>query len=150
MIDFKESLKRHCSDVLLEKIKLLSAGANEIKASMENETKSSMGDKHETSRARMQAELEKYAQQIEELKTHYEFLIKQNTTYNTNAITHQSLVLSNRQLFYISVPIGKIELDGKVIYAISAASPIGKSMLGLKLGDVFHLNGVTYRIEEIN
>lgn len=149
MAEFKELVHKHCEEILRQKIKSLALSMEEMKTSMENETKSSVGDKHETSRARMQSELEKLGWQMDEFKSQYDLLLKQNPTKKSEIITQQSLVRCNKVLFYISVPIGKIELQEKVVYAISSLSPLGKNMMGLKTGETFHVNGISYKVDEI-
>ena len=67
---------------------------------MENETKSSLGDKHETSRARMQSEQEKLGWQMDELKGQYELLYKVDSEKSVEIISNQNLVYTNHGIFF--------------------------------------------------
>jgi len=149
MDPFKEKILDYCKSTVRRKIELISFSLDEISGSMENETKSSLGDKHETSRARMQSEQEKLVWQMDELKGQYELLRKMDTDRSVETVSNQNLVYTNSGIFFIVVPIGKIELEEKVIYVISSNSPIGKKMIGLKAGERFEMNGIHYVIERI-
>lgn len=146
---FKENLLNHCKATVRRKIELIAYTMSEINASMENETKSSLGDKHETARARMQSELEKLSWQMDELKGQYELLQKFDKERSTDRITHQNLVRTNKGLFFLAIPLGKVELEGKLVFVISSISPLGKKLVGLKVGDEIQMNDVHYKIEEI-
>lgn len=110
---FKEKLLEHCKFVLNRKMELISFSMDELKSSMENETKSSLGDKHETSRARMQSDHEKLAWQLDEIKGQYELLNKVDLERSTELISNQNLVVTNKGLFFIVIPLGKVELEEK-------------------------------------
>lgn len=149
MDPFKERLIDYCRATLRRKIELLSFTMEEIKGSMENETKSSAGDKHETARARMQTEYEKLSWQMDELKGQYEVLDKVDPDRSVDVISRQSLVYTNRRIFLIIVPLGKIEFEEQSVYVISPDSPIGKKMTGLKCGNEFEMNGIFYSVSKI-
>ncbi len=149
MKTFKEKLLNHCKATLRRKIELIAFTMDEINGSMENETKSSLGDKHETSRARMQSELEKLSWQMDELKGQSALLNKIDLAVTTDKISNQNLVRSNRGLFFLAIPLGKVDLDGTNVFVISSVSPLGKKLIGLKLGDEITMNELVYKIEEI-
>jgi hypothetical protein len=149
MKTLKEKLLNHCKATLRRKIELIAFTMDEINGSMENETKSSLGDKHETSRARMQSELEKLSWQMDELKGQNELLNKIDLAVSTDKISNQNLVRSNKGLFFLAIPLGKVDLDGISVFVISSVSPLGKKLIGLKLRDEIMMNEVLYKIEEI-
>jgi hypothetical protein len=149
MKTLKEKLLNHCKATLRRKIELIAFTMDEINGSMENETKSSLGDKHETSRARMQSELEKLSWQMDELKGQNELLNKIDLAVSTDKISNQNLVRSNKGLFFLAIPLGKVDLDGTSVFVISSVSPLGKKLIGLKPRDEITMNEVLYKIEEI-
>lgn len=116
---------------------------------MENETKSSAGDKHETARAKMQSEHEKLSWQMEELKAQYDLLHKFDRERGTEVTASQNLVHTNKGLFFIVIPLGKIEFEEKTVYVISPSSPLGKSLIGLRIAATTRVNNVDYEILEI-
>lgn len=146
---FKERLLDHCKATLRRKIELISYTMDEINSSMENETKSSLGDKHETSRARMQSELEKLSWQMDELKGQSKLLNKIDLAVTTDKISNQNLVRCNKGLFFLAIPLGKVQLEDKTVFVISSVSPLGKKLIGLKVGDELMMNEILYKIEEI-
>lgn len=114
-----------------------------------NETKSSAGDKHETSRAMAQLETEKLTTQLSDALNLKETLSKINTKETTNQIVLGSVVFTNNRNFYVSVSLGKLEIEQEQFFAISPQSPIGKLLLTKKEKDFFSLNGINYLIERI-
>lgn len=114
-----------------------------------NETKSSAGDKHETSRAMAQLETEKLTTQLSDALNLKETLSKINTKETTNQIVLGSVVFTNNRNFYVSVSLGKLEIEQDQFFAISPQSPIGKLLLTKKEKDSFSLNGINYVIERI-
>lgn len=146
---FKERLLDHCKATLRRKIELISYTMDELKGSMENETKSSLGDKHETSRARMQSELEKLSWQMDELKGQVRQLNKIELQAASSLITGHPLVTTNKGMFFISIALGKIDFEEQVIYAISPTSPLGKALLGRSLHDTVRVNNFDYEVLSI-
>jgi transcription elongation GreA/GreB family factor len=114
-----------------------------------NETKSSSGDKYETGRAMMQLEIEKDSAQLSEsLKLKYALdQIKLEPVAAT--IQTGSLVFTNVASFFIAISVGKLILHDKAYLAISPASPMGRKLMGLRVGDSLTLNGQTHLILEI-
>ena len=51
--------------------------------------------------------------------------------------------------YFISIGMGKIELDEEVIYCISLASPIGKVLRDKKTGDEIQFNNADIAITDI-
>ena len=62
----KQKLIQRCSNYLKDKINSLNAIINEVSEASNSENKSSAGDKHETSKAMMQLEIEKLGTQLKE------------------------------------------------------------------------------------
>lgn len=139
MKDFKERLIQLCEQRQAEKARLLEQDVEELKSSMEMETKSSVGDKHETARARMQAEEEKLSLRIRE--------ISEQSFQMTR--TEKKLIITDKELFLLAVSIGKLEFEGKTVFVISAASPIGKVFVNCKAGETIPFNQTNYKILEI-
>lgn len=144
MDSFKEKVLEHCKATVRRKIELIAFSMDEISGSMENETKSSAGDKHETARAKMQSEHEKLSWQLDELKNQYEQLSKIDRDRSTELISSQNLVYTDKGIFFIIIPLGKIEMDGKTMYVISPTSPLGKALIGLKLDEKVKVNEFEY------
>ena len=116
---------------------------------MQDETKSTAGDKHETGRAMAQIEQEKAARQLNDLIRQEQELLKIRGFAGKNFADRGSIVITDKQNFYVSIALGAFTLDKFQFYAISPASPIGAMIIGKKQQDSFILNGNEFCIERI-
>ena len=107
---------------------------------LDSETKSSAGDKHETGRAMLQLEMEKASQQLEVVYNMHLILNRMNHSESSEIIRLGSIVKTNIANYYLSISVGELEVEGCQYYAISANSPIGKLLLGKRVGETltFH------------
>jgi hypothetical protein len=119
----------------------------ELKESLENESKSSVGDKHETGRAMVQLEQEKLSKQMTELLLMRRILEQINPSIKHVKIGIGSLVETTMGWYFISVGLGPIEKDGKVIFVLNPQAPLGQKLVGKKVGESIDMNG---KIEEIH
>ena len=119
--------------MLLNKIENLHRALLDLKEGPNNESKSSAGDKHETARAMMQLEHEKISRQLDDLHRQKNALEKIDITIGSSKIINGSLIKANSSYMFLSVAIGKINVDGKTVMVFSSQSPIGLKMLGKKI-----------------
>ncbi len=142
----KIALHATCCALVEERVNNIKIALQEAQNAANNETKSSAGDKHETGRAMAQLETEKLTIQLTEALKLEQVLTQINPKTEHQQIGLGSLVITNNGNFYIAVSLGKIEKDNQTYFAISAASPIGKQLIGLKSGSEFSFNGRNYTI----
>ncbi len=145
MKDLKSKILIECKRVIDEKISQLNAALNDVTESSNSESKSSAGDKHETSKALMHIEQEKLSKQLSELKTQKQELEKINLNTSNKKISPGSYVETNNGLFFIAVSIGKIKIENKEIIVVSPQSPIGEKLMAIT-GNVFELNNKNYTV----
>jgi hypothetical protein len=105
-----------------------------------SETKSSAGDKHETSRAMLQLEMEKASQQLTSVNQLKTVLDKINITKTLHLICLGSLIVTTKGFYFLAISAGKITIDSVDYYAVSINSPIGQQLLGKKVGDKISFN----------
>jgi transcription elongation GreA/GreB family factor len=117
-------------DKLSEKIAILESMISETRAS-NNETKSSMGDKYETSREMVQQQINNLQVQLNENVNARSSLKLINTNLH-QTIGLGSVVRTDKGLYYIAVSLGEIIFDEMKIFVISTESPLGKALLGKK------------------
>ena len=67
-----------------------------------------------------------------------------------NQVEFGSLVYTNSGNYFISIGIGKVELNDFTCYAISLASPVGKILEGNIVGNSLSFQGKEINIIEIN
>jgi transcription elongation GreA/GreB family factor len=156
----KPKIHSHFLQIATDKVQLLQQRLNDLKESSANETKSTAGDKHETALAMVQIEQANIRKQLEEAITQLAFLQKINPAISPSPseragvrlhekITTGSFVKTNKGNFYVSIALGKTKVDDIEIISLSLLSPLGKKILGLKVGDKFELNGNIFVIESI-
>ncbi len=127
----------------------MTAALNTATEAANNETKSSAGDKHETSRAMMQIEQEKLGKQIKEIQEQRTELEKIDISKPSVQIAKGTLIQSDKGILFLSVGLGKIIIDEQTVFAISPQSPLGLKLVGKKENDTVEMNGVKYKIEEL-
>lgn len=150
MLDFKVSLHQVCFERIDQSIAQASRAMEEAQNAANQETKSSVGDKYETGRAMMQLEKEKYAQQLAQAQNLRQQLEQLDNPQSTSLhIQRGTLLRSNEGWYYLSVSLGKIILDGKTVFVLSAASPLGQVLLGKKIGDKILFQGRSIHILEL-
>ncbi len=145
----KEKIYKACLTLLLQKIEELRSALNAVTEAGNNETKSSAGDKHETGRAMMQLEQEKLTKQLNEVLEQRSELEKIDISINSSKIRKGSLIKTDKGYLFLSIGLGKINIDKENVFSISAQSPLGSKLMSLKENDVAEMNGVNYKIEMV-
>lgn len=113
-----------------------------------NETKSSMGDKYETTREMVQQEINKLQLQLNDNISARKSLASINVSPHETAAAG-SLVKTQRGLFFISVPVGETVFDNEKIFVLSPESPLALAMWGKKTGDSVIVNSTEHNIIQI-
>jgi hypothetical protein len=144
-VESKATLLRLCHQWLDKKIAIIKKELDNITEAANNETKSTAGDKHETARAMMQIEQEKLGKQISSLEQERSLLLKIKPEVNKH-FGSGSLVETDHGLFFIALPLGKIEMEGQVVFVVSPLSPFGKGLIACK-NNSFEINSKTYLIK---
>ena len=132
---------------LTQKVETLEKMIAETRAS-NNETKSSMGDKYETSREMVQQEINNLQIQLKEIIKQKDFL-KTILPKSADKAEKGAIVETEKGIFFISVSLGEINFDNQKIICISPESPLAKAMNGKQKGDVFSLNNMSQKIVDI-
>lgn len=135
--------------LLNEKIIALKQQADDLQQSIASETKSSVGDKYETSRAMLHLEQEKNNHHLREAQDQRSVLHSLERHNPGEKVTAGSLVKTNKGWFFISGAFGKTSLDIGIVMAISSVSPLGKSLTDHKVNDSIKVLETTYVIEDI-
>lgn len=104
----------------------------------DSETKNSTGDKYETTREMMQLEVEKNLVQLNKFEILKNELSKIDIYKNHKCVEYGSLVSTNENRYYISIGMGKVEIENESVFCISLNSPIGKLLNNKKVGDEIH------------
>jgi transcription elongation GreA/GreB family factor len=146
---FKEKIYRHYLQVIDDKIHMLNQVLADLKEAGANETKSTAGDKHETALAMVQIEQANVRKQLHEVQEQKAILLKINPAIAAPVVVPGSLVKTNNGYLFMSTALGKATIDGNVVISLSPQSPLGKNLVGLRVGETAIVNTIEYVVQEI-
>ena len=131
--------------MLKDKIKLIDDLYLSNQNALDSSTKSSAGDKHETSRAMIHLDQEKLSSQLLELNKSLRILSQINILEHSS-VKMGTLFRTDHSIFYISIGLGKVSLSGLDVFIMSPVSPLSQRLIGLNQHDSIELNGITHNI----
>jgi len=133
-------------NALSNKIASLQEILDETYKSTLDDSKSSAGDKHETSIAMVQLEQEKLTNQLNEFLKQQRILLSINPTNRHQLIQLGSLVETKQAWYYFSIGIGLITVEKTAIFVINPECPLGQLMMKKKAGECVIFNGMVTEI----
>ncbi len=145
----KIQLYQLCLDFIEKRIATATEALLQAQEASNDDTKSSAGDKFETGREMAQQDINRNKQLLADAQQQKAVLLTLADITETAKVRSGSLVITNNGSFYISISAGQLSLEGKTYFAISAASPIGKLLIGKATGDQFSFNGKNYQVNQI-
>ena len=150
MIDSEKSqLYQQCIDLLQQKIATLENAIQDAQQAASEDTKSSAGDKFETSREMMKLEIDKNSMQLSKAIEMLKYLSQIDPESEKDRVGFGSLVKTNEGSYFFSVSLGKVLMGDRSYMALSMVSPIGKALADRKAGDEVNFMGRKIRIEKI-
>ncbi|WP_420315906.1 hypothetical protein [Ekhidna sp.] len=145
----KKNVLAVCIDLLDRKISDLKSEIEEVRQSVITDSKSSMGDKYETGREVMNQERNRLNGQLDIFYNQLSSLKSIDPDLHISSVKHGSLVTSENGIYFISVPLGLIDVDGQKVFAISIGAPIAKSMEGKKAAETIDFGGKSFKLLDI-
>lgn len=120
-----------------------------IKESMEaNDVKT---DYDEDNKGQLLGDFEKYAEYLNQAQEMKEKLAAIDLEHYSEAVNFGSVVETDKDLYFVAVPIGEIELeDGSTVYSISTEAPIYQVMKDKKAGDSFSFKDKEREIKKVH
>ena len=115
---------------------------------IQQETKSSAGDKYETQREMLQADIRRSEAQLEETKHNLEIidhLYEFHGNIMLGTVVHLNQDNKNLTVF-IGPAVGDIDVQGVKVKTISAASPFGNLLMGKHQGESISFNQKSFQI----
>lgn len=149
MQEIKSSLYQLCLDFINERIQTAETALKQAREASNDDTKSSAGDKYETSREMMQQDIDRNKRLLIDAEENHKVLHSLKDAPYSDTARNGSLVYTDQGNFYLSISAGQLNLDKETIFAISAVSPIGKLLLGKGKGEQFDFNGKKYLIKAV-
>ncbi|MEP3837479.1 MAG: 3-oxoacyl-ACP synthase [Algibacter sp.] len=132
-LNIKQNLYNACFQFIENRLLMVQNSIKEIQESLNSETKSSAGDKHETGRAMLQLEREKAGNQLAEIEKTKQLLSKVNSDTISKTVGLGSVVYTTKANYFIAISAGELKVDNENFYAISANTPIGQLLIGRTL-----------------
>lgn len=147
----KLELKKELLNNLIEQQKkTVETAKKEMVAVQESvvEEKSSIEDSMESFRESLQNERELYARQVQEGMESLAVLNRISVGEN-NSIKLGSVVKTDKMNYFISISLGKVQVNGDSFIAISTDAPVYQEMAGKKKGETFTFRNDTVKITDV-
>ncbi len=145
--EIKNRLIEECRHKLLETITSLEATMAD--AQQQANDYGPPKDRYDSFRAQLMRRRDMMAQQMskemQELKVLDQIDLKKEYT----AVTFGAIILTDDQNYFISVGLGKIEIDNVIFFTISPMVPICQAMKGRKKGESFAFRDKKIEIRDI-
>lgn len=146
-MDLKKKILNVCQNQLAETIHHLKSEMDEAqKAANEYGLPK---DRYDSFRSQLLRKKDMFAQQLVKANEQIDLLGQIDPEKQCSYVEFGAIIITNKQKMFISIGLGKVEIDSDVVYAISPAVPIYKVMEGKKAGEEFTFNNNTFKIEQI-
>ena len=145
----REDFLSHLEKIIDKKVLASRKYMESIERSIHSESKSTAGDKHDTSRELMQQERNKAAQNLSNQLAIQKTLIQLKLIDANVAIGFGSLIETQDHVIFIGLALGKINYLNREIVCISPLSPLARSLEGMQVGEVCAFNKVVYEIKQL-
>ncbi|MFN5251006.1 MAG: hypothetical protein ACK5DE_08145 [Bacteroidota bacterium] len=145
----KAELNGQCIALLQDRIASITGLIEDARNASNNDTKSSMGDKYETTREMMQIEINKLQLQLKDAQQMLLAFKTLDAEKRLDVVAVGAWVETDRATFYLAAAVGKVTFHSQTIMVVSPVSPIGKAMLGKRRGDTIAMGGVVYIVREV-
>ena len=146
-IDLKEKLLARCIAIKEESEANTLAAMNEAQQAA-NEY-GPPKDRYDSFRAQLMRKRDMLAQQLASVEEELRFLRQFRQGSMSTKVELGALVILESQMLYILAGIGKVEIEGSLVYVVSPVVPLVAAMQGLKKGDSFVFRGTAMRIVDI-
>ena len=120
-----------------------------LQESKSADTKSSAGDKFETSREMIAQEIAKVDHSLQSLISNRKFMEEFADQEVSETVRNGSIIRVGDQLFLLGVSLGELDLGLEKIFLLSRSSPFGIILFGLKKNDPVQFMGKPNQINEI-
>ncbi len=106
-------------------------------------------DRYDSFRAQLLRKRDLFAEQYNKAIKELDFLLSLNPENINKTIFINSLIITNKQKYYITISLGKIDLPEGEFYVISPLAPIYQALKEKVTGDTVTFNGQKITIIEV-
>jgi hypothetical protein len=146
---FKRKVHQYCLQIVAGKLAALEEKLSDLSASAANETKSSAGDKYETGRAMLHIEQDQVRAQKAELMAQQAVLNGIDPSIKTERIVLGSLAHVGESYYFLSIALGRLQVEEQTVFALSLQAPLGKQLKGLTTGESIAMGGKMVTVTEV-
>lgn len=146
MEELKPALFQLCLNFISQRIDTAETALKQAQEASNDDTKSSAGDKFETTREMMQQDIARNKNLLFDGQQNLQLLKSLENVPLSDTVRNGSVVSTSRGIFYIAISAGQLKLNAQTVFAISAASPIGQLLIGKKSGETFSFNNNEYTV----
>ncbi len=139
-IAFKKQLQKAGISIIEERIAATLQLMNNAQEAANSESKSSAGDKYETSRAMNHLQKDMYASQLAANKRELAALMNINCGSIATEIGNGCYVQTKKAGFFIAAGLGKITVNDIVVYLLSPNAPLSQLLFTKSISDSFLFN----------
>ncbi|MGJ1387631.1 hypothetical protein ACR782_15635 [Sphingobacterium spiritivorum] len=147
-LQLKERLVKHIKETTDRRLLEIDTALVQAQESANDDTKSSAGDKYETSREMIQQDINRLQQQRAEVIRELD-IINKIEQEGTEVGKLGALVVTDRFTYFVATSLGQLVIKGNKYAVVSAQSPIGKQLIGKEKGQDFEFNGIRQTIKGI-
>lgn len=147
-IQFKQALKQHGINIITARIEHAKQSMDNAQAAANSESKSSAGDKYETSRSMNQLEKNMHATQLAANQQELAALMTIDCSKIYDAVINGAVVETNTAMYFIAAGIGKVMFEEQTIFFLSPAAPLSKVLLQKRKNDTVIFNGKSMQIQD--
>ena len=138
-------------EFILQRINTAETALKQSQEASNDDTKSSAGDKFETTREMVSQDIARTKSLLFDGQQNLQLLSSlESLPAAGDMVRNGAVVYTNKGIFYISISAGQIKVDEQLVFAVSFASPIGKLMIGKRIGESFSFNQNEYTIQKID
>lgn len=146
----KTELIEYMKGLLDERLQVAWKAMEAAQDSANDQSKSSAGDKYETSRSMGQLDRSMHARQYEQVRQERVVLDRIGESESLSRGAVGALLETSAGWFFISVSLGAIKFENQTIIAVSSSSPVGLSFLGKEAGAQFQFMNKQHKIIAIS
>ena len=143
----KKKLIETCEKIQKERIEAIQGTMDEAQQSA-NEY-GAPKDRYDSFRMQQLNKKDMFGSQLQKANSEFIALEKIKELINIKKVEYGAVVITEEQKLFISISLGKVELDHDVYFAISPNVPIFDAMKGLKKNDSFTFRGKTTKIIDV-
>jgi len=147
LIEVKLKLYQKCIDKQRENLEYSKSAMDEAQTAA-NEY-GAPRDRYDSFRAQLLRKRDLFAEQYNKAQKELDFLSSLNPETSNKKVLINTLIITDKQKFYISIGLGKVELPEGEFYVISPLAPIFQALKEKTKGDTIVFNGQKISILEL-